>query len=187
MSAELQHPVYVVQRHDATSMHFDLRLEVDGVLVSWAVPKGPSTDPADKRLAVKVDDHELSYATFEGVIGRESDGTRRYGTGSVIVWDLGTFENITTHDGAAISAAAAIDRGHLVVDVHGQKVGGGFSLTRTKMSGRGENWLLVKVDDAHADRRRKPAVTQLESVLSGRTNDEVAAEVRTRPPDRGTS
>ena len=159
-------PVFVVQRHDASSLHFDFRLEVEGALASWAVPKGPSLDPRDKRLAVRVEDHSLDYAGFEGRIGEG------YGEGTVIVWDTGTYENITERNGARVGAAAAIQAGHLKVVLHGEKLRGAFALRHTKMGGDEKNWMLVKVDDDGADRRRKPTSTQNRSVISGRTNED---------------
>ncbi len=163
-------PIFVVQRHDASSLHFDVRLEVDGVLVSWAVPKGPSLDPRDKRLAVKVEDHELSYADYEGRIG---DG---YGKGTVIVWDTGPYDNLTEEDGEAVAMAEAVAGGHVKVRLQGHKLTGAFSFRRTRMGGEEKNWLLVKVDDEGADRRRRPTSTRNESVLSGRTNEDLEAD-----------
>ncbi len=162
----MTHPLFVVHRHDASSLHFDVRLEVDGALVSWAVPKGPSVDPRDKRLAVKVEDHQLDYADFEGRIG---DG---YGKGTVIVWDTGPYDNLTEEDGAPVAMADAVAGGHVKVRLHGTKLTGAFSLRRTRMGGDDKNWLLVKVDDEGADRRRRPTSTQNESVLSGRRNED---------------
>lgn len=166
-----EQPVFVVQRHDASSLHYDFRLEVDDVLVSWAVPKGPSLDPRDKRLATRTEDHPLEYADFEGTIPREE-----YGGGTVVVWDTGTYRNLTERDGEEVPAAEALESGHLKVWLEGEKLTGGFALTHTRMRGDDRNWLLVKVDDDAADRRRKPTSTQPESVLSGRTNDELAEE-----------
>ncbi len=159
-----KHPRFVIQRHDASSLHFDLRLEIGGVLVSWAVPKGPSVDPADKRLAHRTEDHPLDYADYEG---RIEEG---YGAGTVIVWDTGRYENLTEHDGEAISAEDALAAGHLKVELHGEKLTGAFALTHTKLGGDEASWLLVKVDDHGADRRRNPTSTQNESVLTDRTN-----------------
>lgn len=166
-------PRFVIQKHDATSLHYDLRLEVDGVLKSWAVPKGPSTDPRDKRLAMPTEDHPIDYVDFEGVI---PEG--QYGGGSVIVWDAGTYTNITVDDnGDAKPMAAAITDGHVSVWLKGVKLQGGYALTRTSMGDDDrEKWLLVKVDDAGADARRRPTSTQPESVLTGRTIEEVAAQ-----------
>jgi DNA ligase D-like protein (predicted 3'-phosphoesterase) len=159
-------PVFVVQRHDASSLHFDFRLEIDGVLASWAVPKGPSLDPSDKRLATRTEDHPLAYADFEG---RIEEG---YGKGTVVVWDRGTFDNLTEKDGEPVELADALDAGHLKVELHGEKLTGGFALTHTRMGGDEANWMLVKVDDEGADRRRRPTSTQNESVLSGKTNED---------------
>ena len=157
-------PVFVIQRHDASSLHFDFRLEIDGVLVSWAVPKGPSTDPRDKRLATRTEDHPLDYADFEGRIGSG------YGAGTVVVWDTGAYAHRTEIDGEPVSAAEALDDGHIKVELFGEKLTGAYALTHTKMGGDDSNWLLVKVDDDGADARRNPTSTQNESVLSGRTN-----------------
>src|SRR4051794_26838151 len=154
-------PMFVIQKHAARTLHYDFRLEVDGVLRSWAVPRGPSTDPREKRLAVEVDDHSLGYGDFEGVIGRG------YGAGAVIVWDTGTFHVLGDEP-----AAAALDRGHLSFWLEGSKLRGGYTLQRTRR-GRKPQWLLIKRRDEGADARRNPVSTQPESVLSGRTIDEV--------------
>ena len=164
-------PRFVVQRHDATNLHFDFRLEIDGALVSWAVPKGPSLNPSDKRLAHRVEDHQLDYIDFEGRLGKG------YGAGTVVVWDIGPFENITRNKGGEpVSAADALEAGHLKVVLHGHKLTGAFALTHTRMGGDEANWLLVKVDDEGADRRRNPTSTQNESVLSGRTNEDFESD-----------
>jgi DNA ligase D-like protein (predicted 3'-phosphoesterase) len=160
-------PRFVVQRHDASSLHFDFRLEVDGVLKSWAVPKGPSTNPSDKRLAARTEDHPLDYAEFEG---RIPEG--QYGAGTVIVWDTGSYRNLTERDGRTVPVGRAIEEGHLTVWLEGEKLVGGFALTKAKLRG-GEQWLLVKKNDEGADRRHKPTRTQLTSVLSGRTNEDL--------------
>jgi DNA ligase D-like protein (predicted 3'-phosphoesterase) len=158
--------IFVVQRHDATTLHFDLRLEIEGVLVSWAVPRGPSLDPGEKRLAVRVGDHELSHATFEG---RGAGG----GPGTVIVWDTGRYLNVTERKGVALSAAEALDAGHLKIVVRGEKLVGAFALTHTRLGGDSKNWILVKVDDEFADRDRDLTATENVSVLSGRTNEDL--------------
>ncbi|KHL09077.1 DNA ligase D-like protein (predicted 3'-phosphoesterase) [Mumia flava] len=163
-------PVFVVQRHDASRLHFDLRFEIAGVLVSWAVPKGPSVDPREKRLAVRVEDHPLDYADFEGRIGEG------YGEGTVIVWDTGPYESLTQRDGEPIDADAAVRAGHLKVRLHGSKLTGAFALTRTGSRDGKEQWILVKIDDDGADRRRRPTSTQNESVLTGRTNEDLEDE-----------
>jgi DNA ligase D-like protein (predicted 3'-phosphoesterase) len=155
-------PRFVIQQHDATSLHYDFRLEVGDVLASWAVPKGPSTDPREKRLAMRVEDHPIDYGGFEGVIPEGE-----YGAGPVIVWDTGTYRNL-----GDTPMEEALPAGHAVVELHGEKLQGGWALTRMGGGGR-ERWLLVKTKDEHADARRKPVSTQRESVLSGRTIDQV--------------
>jgi DNA ligase D-like protein (predicted 3'-phosphoesterase) len=154
---------FVVQRHDASTLHFDFRLQIGDVLVSWSVPKEPSLDPRDKRLAVRTEDHPLDYAEFEG---RIPDG--QYGAGTVVVWDTGTYRNLTDLD-----LSKAVAGGHLVVWLDGHKLTGAFALTKAEMDGQ-EQWLLIKKDDEGADRRRKPATARPESVLTGRTNEELA-------------
>ena len=149
-------PIFTVQQHAARALHFDFRLEVDGVLRSWAVPKGPSTDPAEKRLAIEVEDHEMSYADFEG---RHGPG---YGAGAVIVWDMGEYQPQTEGD-----FGEALDAGHASFWLEGRKLHGGWTLQRTD-EGRKPQWLLIKKRDEHAGDPLEP-----ESVLSGRTIDEL--------------
>lgn len=163
-------PVFVVQEHQASTHHFDFRLEADGVLKSWAVPKGPSTDPRDKRLALQVEDHPLDYADFEGVIPEDE-----YGGGAVIVWDRGTYDNITIKEGQPQPVAKALEQGHLMVELHGRKLAGGYALQRIR-GGDDAKWLLIKMRDDTADARRRPTSTQQKSVLSGRTVKQVAKE-----------
>jgi DNA ligase D-like protein (predicted 3'-phosphoesterase) len=156
-------PRFVIQKHAASSLHYDFRLEVDGTLRSWAVPKGPSTDPREKRLAVEVEDHPLEYADFEGVIGKGS-----YGAGAVIVWDSGTYRNLDE----TRSIAAALETGHAKVWLEGEKLRGGWTLQRTR-GGRKPQWLLIKRRDEGADARRRPQSSQPESVKTGRTVEEL--------------
>lgn len=169
-------PLFVVQEHAATARHFDLRLEVDGVLVSWAVPKGPSIDPRERRLAVHVDDHDLAHAEVEGPSDRPGRGK--------IVWDIGTYLDASTDaDGMGVDAATAIQQGHLRVHLEGAKLRGGWALIQARLGGDDDNWLLVKVDDQHADRDRDVVADRPESVRSGRTLDEVVGNGVVR--DRG--
>jgi DNA ligase D-like protein (predicted 3'-phosphoesterase) len=161
---------FVIQKHDASSLHYDFRLEVSGVLKSWAVPKGPSTDPRDKRLAMPTEDHPLDYADFEGVIPEGE-----YGAGTVIVWDTGSYRNLTQRDGDAVPIGRALEDGHAVVWLEGEKLEGGYALTRIA-KGKGERWLLVKKDDERADARRNPVSSRPESAITGRTVEEVAEE-----------
>ncbi len=151
--------VFVVQEHQATAHHYDLRLEVDGVMRSWAVPKGPSLDPADKRLAVQVEDHAMDHNDFEGALG----------DGGVIVWDRGTYEQ-----GGRVAWPEAIDRGHAVFVLHGKKLRGGFALQRTR-SGAKPQWLLIKRRDDEARPGSDIVAERLESVISGRTLAELLA------------
>jgi DNA ligase D-like protein (predicted 3'-phosphoesterase) len=145
---------FVVQEHAATAHHFDLRLQVGGVMRSWALPKGPSLDPAVKRLAVEVDDHDIAHNSFEG-----PTGARR----GVIVWDQGTYEQ-----GGRVPWPQALDRGHAVFVLHGQKLRGGFALQRTGRGG-GAQWLLIKRRDECA-RPGSDVVSESDrSVLSGRS------------------
>jgi DNA ligase D-like protein (predicted 3'-phosphoesterase) len=157
--------MFVVQKHDASSLHYDFRLEVGGVLKSWAVPKGPSTDPREKRLAMPVEDHPLDYADFEGVI---PEG--QYGAGAVIVWDTGSYRPLGDEP-----LEEALERGHATVWLEGEKLHGGFALTRIGRNRR-ERWLLVKMDDEGADRRRNPLSSRPESALSGRTIEELETQ-----------
>jgi DNA ligase D-like protein (predicted 3'-phosphoesterase) len=149
--------VFVVQEHAATAHHFDLRLEVDGAMRSWALPKGPSLDPAAKRLAVEVGDHALEHNAFEGTLGASR----------VIVWDQGSYEQ-----GGRVPWPQALTRGHAVFVLHGQKLRGGFALQRTR-PGDKPQWLLIKRRDEHARPGSDIVGERPESVLSGRTLDEL--------------
>lgn len=151
---------FVVQEHAATSRHFDLRLEVDGVMRSWAVPKGPSVDPAVKRLAVEVGDHAISHNDFEGATGE----------GGVIVWDRGHYEQ-----GGRVAWPEAIERGHAVFVLHGDKLKGGFALQRTR-PGEKPQWLLIKRRDLYAQPGSDITAEQPRSVLSGRPLDELLGD-----------
>ena len=169
---------FVVQKHAARRLHYDFRLEVDGVMASWAVPKGPSYDPKVKRLAVQVEDHPLDYRTFEGSIpGGE------YGAGSVIVWDAGTYRNITDHRGEPVGVRDAIEKGHLSVWLDGAKLKGGWSLTRTG----GKNWIMVKRRDETADPSLDIETVAPESVQSGRLLEQVGADPASATWTRGTA
>ena len=179
---------FVVQKHDARRLHYDLRLEMDGVLKSWAVTRGPSLSPAEKRLAVMTEDHPVDYLAWEGAIPKG-----QYGGGTMIVWDTGSWEPVG-------DPVAGLAKGHLEFALHGERLAGRWHLVR--MKGRGgekkQPWLLMKADDEHARRDGDILVEHEASVLSGRTNRdlaeggvvradhaaraEVAAERRTKPP-----
>jgi DNA ligase D-like protein (predicted 3'-phosphoesterase) len=148
---------FVVQEHAATAHHFDLRLEVDGEMRSWAVPKGPSMDPAVKRLAVQVEDHAISHNSFEGPTGK----------GGVIVWDRGTYEQ-----GGRVAWPEAIERGHAVFVLHGEKLSGGFALQRTR-PGEKPQWLLIKRRDERARPGSDVVAEEPRSVLSGSRLDQL--------------
>jgi DNA ligase D-like protein (predicted 3'-phosphoesterase) len=145
--------VFVVQEHQATAHHYDVRLEVDGVMRSWAVPKGPSLDPATKRLAVQVEDHGMGHNDFEGALG----------DGGVIIWDRGTYEQ-----GGRVAWPEALERGHAVFVLHGEKLRGGFALQRTRPGAKAQ-WLLIKRRDDDARPGSDIAAERPESVVSGRT------------------
>ena len=150
---------FLVREHAATTLHFDLRLELAGVMRSWAVPKGPSLDPAVKRLAVEVADHELDAGTLEGPSGG----------GATIVWDRGPYEQ-----GGRVPWPEALERGHAVFVLHGLKLRGGFALQRTRPGPKAQ-WLLLKRRDEHARDGSDVVAEQPASVLSGRTLEQVLA------------
>ncbi len=161
-------PLFVIQKHDASSLHYDFRLEVGPVLKSWAVPKGPSTDPSVKRLAVPTEDHPLEYADFEGVIPEDE-----YGGGTVMVWDTGPYRNLRAEkEGDGVSMAEAIEQGKVEIWLQGEKLQGGYALIRTG-NGDDARWLLIKMKDEEADARRNPTSTENKSVLSGRSMEEI--------------
>lgn len=159
---------FIVQKHDATRLHYDFRLELDGVLKSWAVTRGPSLDPADKRLAVRTEDHPLSYASFEGTIPKGE-----YGGGTVMLWDEGTWEPVPG------KSANDLAQGHLHFILHGERMKGEWLLIRLKPragEGKRENWLLRKIDDVHAGPAEDLVGRELTSIRSGRTMSEIAAD-----------
>jgi DNA ligase D-like protein (predicted 3'-phosphoesterase) len=158
---------FVIQKHAASSLHYDFRLEVAGVLKSWAVPKGPSTDPKERRLAMATEDHPVDYIDFEGVIP-----AGQYGAGAVIVWDRGSYDHLSDDNVPLEEALAA---GHAKIWLNGEKLQGAYAITRTGRNRR-EKWLLVKMKDEGADARRNPISTEPASVISGRTVEEVANE-----------
>lgn len=152
---------FVVQKHQASQLHYDFRLELDGVLKSWAVPKGPSLDPSVKRLAVQVEDHPVEYAGFEGVIPEDE-----YGGGTVMVWDTGTWKQ----NG---DAREGLKNGSLKFELKGKKLRGGWALVH--MKGRGEkNWLLIKENDQHAGRETDILGDKPNSAVSGKSLEQIA-------------
>ena len=157
---------FVVHKHDARNLHYDFRLEMEGVLKSWAVPKGPSLSPADKRLAVMVEDHPLDYGDFEGVIDEGE-----YGAGTVMIWDEGT---VTWKKGE--DPAEMLSRGQIEFDLSGKKLKGRFTLVHARMGGSEKNWLLIKGRDEHV--LAKGSITELEpdSARTGRSIEEIARQ-----------
>ncbi|WP_254601843.1 DNA ligase D [Sphingomonas bacterium] len=158
--------IFMVQKHDATRLHWDFRLELDGVLKSWAVTRGPSPDPEDKRLAVRTEDHPMAYATFEGTIPKG-----QYGGGTVMLWDEGTWESLPGKD-----PRKTIEEGHLHFFLHGQRMKGEWLMIRLKPRGKEkhENWLLRKIEDEHAGGSGDLVDLALTSVATGRTMVEIA-------------
>lgn len=164
---------FVIQKHAARRLHYDFRLELDGVLLSWSVPKGPSLAPKERRLAVRTEDHPLDYAGFEGIIPKG-----QYGGGTVVVWDRGSWDP----EG---DPRAGMTAGKLTFTLHGEKLHGRWHLVRTKPQGKQETWILFKGRDDAADDKRDIVEDSPASVVSGRTIDEVAANPeRTWTSDR---
>ncbi len=155
--------IFVVQQHDARRMHYDFRIEIDGVLKSWAVPKGPSMNPKDKRLAVLTEDHPIEYSDFEGVIPEGE-----YGAGPVIIWDKGIFANAKEY-----SLSEAFEKGHIEIFLKGEKLKGLFSIIKAKLGHEEKNWLLVKMKDEFAS--EQDILEKNKSIISGKDIEEMKA------------
>src|SRR5438270_9800844 len=168
---------FCVQSHDATRLHYDFRLEIGGVLKSWAVPKGPTLDPAVKHFAAHVEDHPVEYGSFEGTIPAGN-----YGAGSVMLWDRGTFDLL----GEGVPGDAQIARGDLKFRLHGEKLKGDFALVHMKGRGKGNEWLLIKKRDEFAA-PGWDVEAHAYSVLSGRTQEEIARNLPARESKRKTA
>ena len=163
-----KNPIFVIQLHDASHLHYDFRLGIDGVLVSWAIPKGPSTNPNEKHLAVMTEDHPMDYADFEGVIPEGN-----YGAGTVMVWDVGTYENAKEEYG--VSMEKALLDGKIEIVLRGKKLQGTYALIRTKLHNDKKNWLFFKVKEE----TKVPAVkNKTKSALTGRTLAQIKKEAR---------
>jgi bifunctional non-homologous end joining protein LigD len=157
---------FVIQKHAATSLHFDFRLELDGVMKSWAVPKGPSYDTSVKRLAMEVEDHPIEYNTFEGTIPKGE-----YGGGTVMLWDRGTY---TSPSGSVDDLRAGYERGDLKVELKGKRMHGGWVLVRIRRDEPGKRqWLLIKHRDEWADAKHDVVADEVTSVTTGRTMQEI--------------
>src|SRR5690242_17937915 len=163
---------FVVQKHAASQLHFDFRLELDGVMKSWAVPKGPSYDPSVKRLAMEVEDHPIEYNTFEGTIPQGE-----YGGGTVMLWDRGTYE--AENGGGVDALREGYARGDLKFMLHGERLRGGWVLVRMKRPGRPQ-WLLIKHRDEYASNARDVVEDVTTSVTTGRTMEDIAAGKKAR-------
>jgi len=158
---------FVIQKHAASHLHFDFRLELDGVMKSWAVPKGPSYDPSVKRLAMEVEDHPIEYNTFEGTIPKGE-----YGGGTVMLWDRGTYE---PEEGGGVDALReAYEKGDLKIRMHGERMQGGWVLVRMRRPGARAQWLLIKHRDEFATSKFDIVAEVMTSVKSGRTMEEIA-------------
>jgi bifunctional non-homologous end joining protein LigD len=168
-------PIFVIQKHDASNLHYDLRLESEGVLKSWALPKGPSMDPKVKRLAVPTEDHPMAYSDFEGVI---PEG--HYGAGAVIVWDFGVFRNVKGDD---VSFAENLEDGHATIFLEGAKLKGDFALIRTNRGGKRLQWLFFKMKDEYAEPGSDIVSEKPSSSKTGRSLVEVAEQEE--PADLG--
>lgn len=168
--------LFVIQKHAARALHYDVRLEIDGVLVSWAVPKGPSMNPAVKRLAVRTDDHPMEYAKFEGIIP-----TGSYGAGTVMVWDIGSYKNIkTSPEGRLVPLEECLRDGRIEVFITAEKIQGGFAFIRMHRQEK-EQWLMIKMRDEYADARRNPVNSEKESALTGRTMQKIKQDAESHP------
>jgi len=157
--------IFVIHKHDAKKLHYDLRLELGGVLKSWAVPKGPSINQRDRRLAVETEDHPLEYANFEGVIPEGE-----YGAGTVMVWDIGTYTNASRWEHKDVSMEEGLNKGKIKFILDGKKLKGKFVMMKTKW---GDNWLLIKMKDEWA-KNRDIVKDEPNSALSGRSLEEIA-------------
>src|SRR5205085_1191025 len=162
---------FVIQKHAASHLHYDLRLELDGVMKSWAVPKGPSLDPSVKRLAMEVEDHPMAYNTFEGTIPKG-----QYGGGTVMLWDRGTYE---AEDGGGVeSLRDGYEKGDLKIVMHGERLRGGWVLVRMRRPGARAQWLLIKHRDEFATDKLDITEMAQTSVTTGRTMEEIGGGTR---------
>jgi bifunctional non-homologous end joining protein LigD len=163
---------YAIQKHAASRLHYDLRLELDGVMKSWAIPKGPSLDPSVKRLAIHVEDHPIEYNAFEGTLPEGE-----YGGGTVMMWDQGTYTSPGQEDDREDALREGYRKGDFKFVLRGKRLKGSWVLVRTRAGGdksRQNQWLLIKHRDAEADPDTDPVAEHLTSAKSGRTMDEIA-------------
>jgi DNA ligase D-like protein (predicted 3'-phosphoesterase) len=157
-------PVFIINKHDASNLHYDLRIEINNKLKSWSVPKGPSIDPSEKRLAIQTEDHPLEYADFEGIIPKGN-----YGAGAVIIWDKGIYRNVQENT----TMKESFKKGKIEIDLEGKKLKGKYALIRTGNKKHDKGWIFLKMKDRYADARRNPVSTEPKSVVSGKTIEEI--------------
>lgn len=169
-SKRKKNPIFVIQKHNASHEHYDLRLEISGALKSWAVPKGPSLNPKVKRLAIETEDHPMAYANFEGNIPPGN-----YGAGSVMIWDYGTYTNIKREKGRILPIDKCYQQGRIEVELKGKKVQGAFALIKTHYTSE-NSWLLIKMNDEYASARKNPVNTKKRSAVSNRTMTQIAKD-----------
>lgn len=163
--------LFVIQKHDASQLHYDFRMQVNDVLVSWAVPKGLSTAANEKRLAIRTEDHPLDYAKFEGVIPEGE-----YGAGTVMVWDIGEYEPVVDNKEDKKSMEEALESGSLKFRLQGKKIKGGYAMACINRDDDDEKWVIFKLDDEKADARRNPVSSEPNSVLTDRSLEEIKKE-----------
>jgi DNA ligase D-like protein (predicted 3'-phosphoesterase) len=164
----MKKPIFVIQKHHASTLHYDFRLQIGNILKSWVIPKGPSFDPKNKRLAILTEDHNLDFADFEGEIP-----AGKYGAGKMIIWDRGTYENITTQNGKPISIEEAFENGEISIFLQAEKLKGNFFLILMKKQNEPKNWLLIKQDDQDADMTFDPVSELPNSILSNKSVEEI--------------
>ena len=158
----------MIQKHHASTLHYDFRLQIGNILKSWVIPKGPSIDPKNKRLAVLTEDHRVDFADFEGEIP-----AGEYGAGKVIVWDRGSYEHITAQNDKPISIEEAFEKGEISIFLHGEKLKGKFTLVLMKKQDAPKNWLLIKQDDSYAEDQFDPVTELPNSIISNKSVEEI--------------
>ncbi len=164
----MKHPIFVIQKHQSSTLHYDFRLQIGNILKSWIIPKGPSLNPKEKRLAILTKDHEFSFADFEGKIP-----AGHYGAGKIIVWDSGSYKNITTANGQKISMQKALENGKIHIFLEGEKIKGNFSLVLLKNQDEPKNWLLIKLKDTYANNTFDPVMELPNSIISHKSLENI--------------
>jgi DNA ligase D-like protein (predicted 3'-phosphoesterase) len=168
-SSNSNQPIFVIQKHDAQNLHYDFRLNIKGVLKSWAIPKGPTLNPDEKRLAIQTEDHPYEYKDFEGTIPKD-----QYGGGTVMIWDYGKYKNKSEKDDQNLDMEEAYKKGHIKIELNGKKMKGNFAMIRTdKESKEDAKWLFIKMDDDFADKRRKILKSEPHSAKTGKTLEDI--------------